>query len=224
MGARDLEDAGRAARRARGLFITLEGIDSSGKTTQARLLAEALRDSERSIAAAVILVREPGGTELGERVRDLLKDTGLAIGARAEALLFAAARAELVETVILPALAAGATVISDRFVDSSLAYQGVARGLGADAIAGVNEWATGGLAPDLTFLIEIDPERAAARGAEDGDRFEDEGIALQRAVAEAYRELAAREPRRVVAIDGDRDEQAVLADLLDHLMRRDARL
>src|SRR4051812_32959739 len=137
-----------------GLLVTFEGIDRSGKTTQARMLADAL--GERALA-----VREPGGTPVGERVRDLLKDPGVEIGAHAVALLFAAARAELVARVIRPALGDGRVVVSDRFLDSSLAYQGEARGLGVEEVARVNRWATDGLEPDLTFLLVLDPEAAA---------------------------------------------------------------
>src|SRR3954469_23999027 len=131
-----------------GLFVTLEGIDRSGKTTQARLLCEALGDD-------ALGVREPGGTEAGERIREILKDPALELSPRAEALLFAAARAELVEQVIRPALEEGRTVVSDRFLDSSLAYQGGARGLGVDDIATINRFATDALAPDLTFLLDL---------------------------------------------------------------------
>src|SRR3712207_254212 len=144
----------------RGLFVSFEGIDRSGKTTQARLLVDALGD-------AAVAVREPGGTPVGERVRALLKDPDLGIGAHAEALLFAAARAELVAQVVRPALQDGRVVVSDRFVDSSLAYQGVARGLGVDDVARVNEWACGGLAPDLTILLELPAGDAAARSGEE---------------------------------------------------------
>ena len=146
------------SRRMRGLFVTFEGIDRSGKTTQARLLCEALGDE-------ALGVREPGGTPAGERVRDLLKDASVPLGAEAEALLFAAARAELVENVIRPALERGRVVVSDRFLDSSLAYQGGARGLGIDEVEAANRLATGGLMPDLTFLLELDPTSGgAARG------------------------------------------------------------
>ena len=142
-----------------GLFVTFEGIDRSGKTTQAALLIDALGDE-------AVGVREPGGTAAGERVRELLKDPGGgAVGAEAEALLFAAARAELVRQVIRPALAEGRVVVSDRFLDSSLAYQGAARGLGVDEVRRVNAPATGGLVPDLTVLLELDPRRPPrARG------------------------------------------------------------
>src|SRR2546423_1320076 len=150
-----------------GLFVTLEGIDRSGKTSQARMLVEALGDD-------AVGVREPGGTAVGERVRELLKDPRASIGARAEALLFAAARAELVAQVVRPALEAGRVVVCDRYVDSSLAYQGEARGLGIDEVAKLNRWATEGLMPDLTILLWLDPELARVRAGED-DRFEGEG-------------------------------------------------
>src|SRR3954451_10973221 len=151
----------------RGLFVTFEGIDRSGKTTQARLLCEALGDE-------ALGVREPGGTEVGERVRELLKDPDIELGSEAEAVLFAAARAELVARVIRPALEEGRVVVSDRFLDSSLAYQGAARGLGVEEFAAITRSAPGGLLPDLTLLLSIDPAAAAARAGEQ-DRFEGEG-------------------------------------------------
>ena len=141
----------------RGLFVTFEGIDRSGKTTQARMLCDELGDD-------ALGVREPGGTEVGERVRELLKDPAVDLTPEAEALLFAAARAALVARVIKPALADGKVVVSDRFLDSSLAYQGAARGLGVEEVEAINRLATGGLTPDLTLLLAIDPAEAAARG------------------------------------------------------------
>jgi dTMP kinase len=189
-----------------GLFVTFEGIDRSGKTTQARMLCDALGD-------AALSVREPGGTAVGERVRDLLKDPRVEIGPRAEALLFAAARAELVAEVIRPALDAGRVVVSDRFLDSSLAYQGAARGLGVDEVAAVNRWATDGLVPDLTLLLWLEPAAAAARAAED-DRFESEGEGLQSRVLDAYRELAAADPARWRRIEADRPPDEIHADAL----------
>jgi dTMP kinase len=188
-----------------GLFVTIEGIDRSGKSTQARRLAEALGDDAR-------LVREPGGTPAGERIRDLLKDPAITIDARTETLLFAAARAELVAAVIRPALDEGKVVISDRYLDSSLAYQGHARRLGEDEVRRVNVWATAGLEPDLTVLLRIDPATAAARAGET-DRFEDEGLDLQRRVADAYERLAEATPGRWKVIDGARDADAVAADI-----------
>jgi dTMP kinase len=189
-----------------GLFVTFEGIDRSGKTTQARMLCEALGDE-------CLPVREPGGTPVGERVRDLLKDPSLEIGPEAEALLFAAARAELVSGVIRPALADGRVVVSDRFLDSSLAYQGHARGLGVEEVERINRFATGGLVPDLTFLLWIDPTAAAARSGE-ADRFEDEGERLQREVLAAYEELAEAEPGRWRRIDAHRPPDEVHLDVL----------
>jgi dTMP kinase len=189
-----------------GLFVTFEGIDRSGKSTQARMLAEAL-------GGEVLGVREPGGTPAGERVRDLLKDADVPLGAEAEALLFAAARAELVAQVIRPALEDGRVVVSDRFLDSSLAYQGGARGLGVDEVERINRFATGGLAPDLTFLLEIDPAAAAARAGE-SDRFEDEGLALQTAVLVAYEQLVAADPRRWRRIDATRSPEEIHSEVL----------
>ena len=189
-----------------GLFVTFEGIDRSGKTTQARMLCDAL--GERALA-----VREPGGTALGEQLRALLKDPAVEMSLRSEALLFAAARAQLIEDVIEPALSAGRVVVSDRFLDSSLAYQGAARGLGLDEVAALNEFATGGLKPDLTLLLALDADHAAARGAEQ-DRFESEGAAFQLRVQEAYERLAAAEPERWHRIDADRDPSEVHAEVL----------
>jgi dTMP kinase len=189
-----------------GLFVTFEGIDRSGKTTQAALLRDALGDD-------AVAVREPGGTAVGERVRELLKDPQVEIGPEAEALLFAAARAELVERVIRPALAAGHVVVSDRFLDSSLAYQGEARGLGVDEVARINRWATGGLTPDLTILLELPTGAAAARGGEE-DRFESEGADLQERVRAAYERLADAEPERWRRIDAARAPEEVHADVL----------
>jgi dTMP kinase len=189
-----------------GLFVTFEGIDRSGKTTQARMLCDALGD--RALA-----VREPGGTPVGEQVRSLLKDPSVEIGTHAEALLFAAARAELVERVIRPALEAGRVVVSDRFLDSSLAYQGEARGLGVDEVARVNEWAVSGLKPDITFLLAMSAADAAARGAED-DRFEAEGAGLQIRVQDAYERMASAEPDRWRRVAADRDPAEVHAVVL----------
>ena len=187
--------------------MTFEGIDRSGKTTQAGMLLEALGDE-------AIGVREPGGTLAGERVREVLKDPAVDLSPEAEALLFAAARAELVGAVIRPALEAGRVVVSDRYLDSSLAYQGAARGLGVEEIDRINRFATGGLEPDLTLLLELDAAAAAARGGEQ-DRFEREGAALQRAVGEAYEALASAAPNRWRRIAADRSPDDVHADVLE---------
>src|SRR5256714_5084642 len=191
----------------RGLFVTFEGIDRSGKTTQARLLTEALGDD-------ALGVREPGGTEVGERVREILKDPDSPLSPQAEALLFAAARAELVAEVIRPALEAGRVVVSDRFLDSSLAYQGVARGLGVDEVRQINDFAVRGLTPDITFLLQIDPESAATRAGQ-LDRFEEEGDSLQNAVFEAYAELAEADPSRWRILDADRPSADVHNEVLE---------
>jgi dTMP kinase len=190
-----------------GLFVTFEGIDRSGKTTQARMLVEAL-------GARAVAVREPGGTQLGEEIRALLKDPRGRIGPRAEALLFAAARSELCREVIRPALQAGRVVVSDRFVDSSLAYQGAGRGLGVEEVLEINRWATEGLVPDLTIYLAIDPAAASGRSGQ-ADRFEDEGAELQRRVHEAYEELSAAEPRRFRRVDGARPAEEVHAEVVE---------
>ena len=188
----------------RGLFVTLEGIDRSGKTTQAALLLEAL--GERAVG-----VREPGGTPAGECVRGVLKDPAVELSPEVEALLFAAARAQLVSDVIRPALAEGRVVVSDRYLDSSLAYQGSARGLGVEAIEAINRFATGGLEPDLTILLDLDPTVAASRAGEE-DRFEQ--AELQGRVHAAYEQLAAADPHRWRRIDADRYPADVHRDVL----------
>jgi dTMP kinase len=190
----------------RGLFVTFEGIDRSGKTTQARLLVDAL-------GSDAVGVREPGGTPAGERVRALLLDTSVSLSPEAEALLFAAARAEIVDKVIRPALSAGKVVVSDRYLDSSLAYQGGARGLGVEEVERINRFATGALVPDLTFLLEIDPSAAASRAGQ-ADRIEGEGAGLQTAVLETYSRLMADDPRRWRRIDALRAPEDIHAEVL----------
>jgi dTMP kinase len=179
------------------MFVTFEGVDGSGKSTQARLLAERLRSEGRE----VVLTREPGGTPAGERIREILLH-GERVAPWAEAALFAAARAQLVDEVIRPALARGADVVSDRYVDSSLAYQGLARGLGVERVLELNLLATSGLLPDRTFLILLPPAEAAARRGDEPDRIEREGPEFAEEVDRAYREIAKVFGQRVTVVDG----------------------
>jgi dTMP kinase len=201
---------------ARGRLITIEGLDGAGKTTLAQGVATALRD--RGIA--VELLREPGGVRTAERVRELVKDPTLTVGARAEALLYAAARAQLLDEAVEPLLERGTWVLLDRFVDSSLAYQGGGRKLGLEPITAINDFATGGRRPDRTLLLELDPAtgRSRARGrGEPVDRLEGEDDTFFARVAAAYRSLAEAEPERVRTIDADRPPQQVLHAALAEL-------
>jgi dTMP kinase len=196
------------------VFVTFEGLDGSGKTTQAELLVEALRREGRNVVAT----REPGGTPLGEHVRSILLD-GDEISPWAEAALFAAARAELVERVIAPALNATRDVVSDRYVDSSLAYQGIARGLGVDEVLELNLRATRGLLPDRTILVLVDPEEALRR-TRATDRIEREGVEFHRAVDGAYRELAQMFPDRILTVDGTLPPDEIAGQIRGRLRER----
>jgi len=195
-----------------GVFITFEGQDWSGKSTQAALLAERLRDRGREVVAT----REPGGTPLGESIRTLVLD-GPEMSAWAEAALFAAARAEHVAAVIRPALARGAAVVCDRYVDSSVVYQGIARGLGAERVLELNLAVTEGLLPDRTFVLDVDPETARARHSAGLDRIEREHDEFRRTVAEGFRRLAELFPERVVALDGNLSPEEIAARVDDHV-------
>ena len=198
---------------ATGRLITIEGVDGAGKTTLARSLADALAD--RGIA--VELLREPGGVEVSERIRDLVKDPSLRVSARTEALLYAAARAQLVEEALTPTLAGGRWVILDRFVDSSLAYQGGGRELGIEQIRELNRFATGSLEPDRTLLLRIDPETARARAQDRGeapDRLEREQADFFTRIDTAYATLAEQEPARIRVLDAQLTPERLLADAL----------
>ena len=194
-----------------GRLVTVEGLDGAGKTTLVAGLTRELAARGREL----LVLREPGGVELSERIRLLVKDPELPVDARAEALLYAAARAQLVAEQLVPLLEGGQWVLLDRFVDSSLAYQGAGRGLGVERIRALNELATGGLTPDRTLLLRIDPAVGRARIADrDPDRLEQAGEAFFAAVAAAYDELAAAEPDRIAVLDADRPPEQVLADAL----------
>ncbi len=193
------------------MFISLEGVDGSGKSTQARLLVEALGEG-------TVAIREPGGTEAAERIRELLADPTVSLEPLAELMLFLAARAELTERVIRPALETGRHVVADRFSDSSVAYQGAARGLGVGEVIGLCETATDGLWPDLTLLLRLDPETGLGR-AEGDDRFEQEGLGLQRAVAEAYEEIAVIASDRVAVVDADGSVEEVHERVMEAVKR-----
>ncbi|MGH2996302.1 MAG: dTMP kinase [Gaiellaceae bacterium] len=194
------------------MFVTFEGVDGSGKSTQARLLVEQLRAEGRE----VVHTREPGGTALGEQVRELILHGGR-MAPWAEAALFAAARAQLVDEVIRPALARGADVVCDRYLDSSLAYQGLARGLGIERVLELNLLATGGLLPDRTFLITVPLDAAAARRGQEPDRIEREGREFVEHVDRAYQELARVFSQRVVVVDGSRRPEDIAGEIRGQL-------
>ncbi len=193
------------------MFVTFEGVDGSGKSTQAELLRAHLAGLGREVVAT----REPGGTPLGERIRELLLD-GDAITPWAEAALFAAARAELAERVIRPALARGADVVCDRYIDSSLVYQGLARGLGIERVLELNT-AVADVMPHRTMVLLLDPESAATRTSSSPDRIEREGDDFRTALADGYRQLAERFPERVVSLDGSLPEDELAARVREEL-------
>ena len=194
-----------------GRLIAFEGVEGSGKSTQLELLRRVLEGrggpGDRrggpplSQGREVVVTREPGGTPAGERVRAVLLDPEVELHPRAEALLFAAARAELVEAVIRPALERGAVVLCDRYLDSSLAYQGAARGLGQGPVEEVNRFATGRLLPDLVVLLDLDPASGLRRRAGALDRIEAQDLGFHRRVREAFRDLAAADPARFAVVD-----------------------
>lgn len=203
--------------RERGLFLVFEGGDGAGKTTQLDLLEQRLRADGHPVERT----REPGGTDIGERIRSLVLEHGQGdVDSRTEALLFAASRAAHVTQRILPALAAGRTVLSDRFVDSSIAYQGVGRGLGVEDVAGLNAWATQGLRPDLTVLLDVDPEVSAARRTargESADRMESADSTFHRRLRQAFLDRASVDPASYLVVDASRPAEEIHAAVLGRL-------
>jgi dTMP kinase len=190
------------------MFVSFEGLDGSGKSTQAERLRERLVAEGHDVVAT----REPGGTELGEQIRDLVLHGGH-VTPWAEALLYAASRAQHVEEVIRPALGRGASVVCDRYVDSSVAYQGVARELGLDRVLELNLDAVGGLLPDRTFLLLIDPRQVPERLPGQHDRLERESDDFHARADAGYRELASRFPERIVTLDGTRSEDELAEEV-----------
>ncbi|HXP83353.1 MAG TPA: dTMP kinase [Bryobacteraceae bacterium] len=201
----------------RGAFITFEGPEGSGKSTQMKLLAARLRQAGHDVLES----QEPGGTPIGQQIRRVLLDSkNRELSPTTELLLMFACRAQNVDQWILPALSAGRIVLSDRFTDSTLVYQGAARGLGAELVYEVDRIACRGLVPDQTLVIDIDTETGLERARRRADsiqdvetRIEEQDIAFHRKVRDAYRQLAADEPRRVKLIDGGRSTEAVAADV-----------
>jgi dTMP kinase len=194
------------------MFVTFEGVDWSGKSTQARMLAGWLEEQGRS----VLSTREPGGTPVAERVRELVLH-GDEMSPWAEAALYAAARAENVAAVIRPALARGADVVCDRYLDSSVAYQGAGRGLGEEPVRELSLLVTGGLLPDRTFVVALDPGEARLRAGADHDRIERAGDDFMRRVADAYVALAEAEPERIVVVDGGRPKSEIAEEIREHV-------
>ncbi len=194
------------------MFVTFEGIDWSGKSTQAKLLAAWLEEQGR----VVLTTREPGGTPVAEAVRELVLDRE-EMSPWAEAALYAAARAENVEAVIRPALERGEDVVCDRYLDSSVAYQGAGRGLGEERVRDLSLLVTGGLLPDRTVLVALDPDQARRRAGTHHDRIERAGDDFMRVVAGAYRALAAAEPGRIVVVEGDRPPAEIAEEVREHV-------
>jgi dTMP kinase len=196
------------------MFVSFEGLDGSGKTTQVQLLRARLEADGREVVTA----REPGGTELGEQVRALLLHGG-EMTPWAEALLYAAARAELVAEVVVPALDRGADVLLDRYLDSSVVYQGIGRGLGLEEVWELNLMAVGGLLPDRTFVLAIDPGSAERRVGGAPDRIERAGVEFHTRVGDAYARLAALHPERIVVLDGALPAETIAEQVHDELRR-----
>jgi len=189
------------------MFITFEGIEGSGKSTQAKLLVEYLRGKGLN----VILTREPGGVELSEKIRSILIETGLDISPRAELLLFLASRAQHTDGLIRPSLQKGHIVVCDRYIDASVAYQGYGRGLSIEMIKRLNDWATGGIRPNLTVLLDLSPEEGLkrVRTSKKMDRIEGENLEFHRRVREGYLEIARSDPDRFLVLDATRSMEEI---------------
>ncbi|GAA5031029.1 dTMP kinase [Terrabacter aeriphilus] len=199
---------------APGLFVCFEGGDGAGKSTQVRLLAEALE----SRGSSVVVTRQPGGTPLGARIRELVLH-GDHVSARAEALLFAADKAHHVDELIRPALERGQVVVTDRYVDSAITYQGTGRELGRDEITALQHWAVGGLLPDLTIVLDVSPEAGRRRRGDVHDRLESEADDFHAAVRRGYLELAARDPERYLVLDATLSVEHLHAAVVDGVAR-----
>ncbi len=199
----------------RGLFITFEGSDGTGKSTQIELLARALTEGGHDC----VVTREPGGTQTAERIREVLLDKELSVVPRAELLLYLAARAEHVQNVVVPALQAGKMVICDRFVDSTVAYQGYARGFGVEQVLFLNDFAAAGLVPDITFLLDAEPELLEQRINHRGEqnRLDAEGTAFKSKVREGFLNLQAQHPERIKLINAADTAEKVHLELVAHL-------
>jgi dTMP kinase len=201
--------------KRRGRLIAFEGVEGAGKSTQVELLRQSLEKAGHR----VVTTREPGGTPVGEQVRSILLDPASTLAARSEALLFAAARAQLVEQVIRPALERGEIVLCDRYLDSSLAYQGAGRGLGVEAVAEINRFATGGVVPDLVVLLALDPAEGLARRRGGRDRIEAQDLDFHRRVARGFLDLAAAEPERFAVVDAAAPPDQVAAEVRAAVLR-----
>jgi dTMP kinase len=213
-----MDVAGKKAGPARGRFIVIDGIDGCGKSTQALRLVSVLAQRIRPESPGPLHLREPGGTALGERLRALVLARELVLSARVETLLFAAARAQMLEEKVEPALAAGRHVVCERFHPSTFAYQAIAGGLPEQRVLDLLALWAGEPKPDLVLILDIRPERVLERRAEPGDRIEDKGLEFQRRVAEGFRIYARRE-RGVVLIDGDRPPETVSGEILKAVER-----
>jgi dTMP kinase len=200
------------------MFVSFDGVDGTGKSTQIRLLAEALRARGQE----VVICRDPGGTPLGERLREILLDHhGITIHRRSEMLLYMASRAALVEEVIRPALVAGKTVISDRYLLANVVYQGHAGGLDPADIWRVGEVTVGGLMPDLIFVLDMPAERAGARIQRAADRIEAQGLVYLEAVRQGFLTEARKQPAKIVVVDADRPAEAVHVEVMSAIERMD---